>query len=207
MLGEGMRPRPPTVAEAAALVKEGKATPFSVVYSWRVPLLLLLLCWGCGCGCGCGCLAEAWCAWGWALALPVRPPASGQPPLPQQAHPPAPLLPGCWHVWAREWSWCRARSLKWPCGRPRRWAPNTCWETGTLGCAAQQGWACSDGASWCSRGSGTARLPLASPMAVVLLPHQLCRRPISVTMARVWAALSGWEKARLLGSLLLMGAG
>lgn len=34
-----------------------------------------------------------------------------------------------------------------------------------------------------------------------------CCRLISITMARVWAALSGWEKARLLGSLLLMGAG
>lgn len=30
-------------------------------------------------------------------------------------------------------------------------------------------------------------------------------RPISVTMARTWAALSGWEKARLLGSLLWTG--
>lgn len=31
-------------------------------------------------------------------------------------------------------------------------------------------------------------------------------RPISVTMARMWAALSGWEKARLLASLLWTGA-
>ena len=34
MLAEGMRPRPPTVAEAVALMRAGKATPFSVVYAW-----------------------------------------------------------------------------------------------------------------------------------------------------------------------------
>lgn len=34
MLAEGLRPRPPTVAEAVALVRAGKATPFSVIYSW-----------------------------------------------------------------------------------------------------------------------------------------------------------------------------
>lgn len=31
-------------------------------------------------------------------------------------------------------------------------------------------------------------------------------RPISITMARMWAALSRWEKARLLASLLWTGA-
>lgn len=30
-------------------------------------------------------------------------------------------------------------------------------------------------------------------------------RPMSITLARVWSALSAWDKTRILGSLLYMG--
>ncbi|PRW33045.1 traB domain-containing -like [Chlorella sorokiniana] len=101
MLAEDVRPRAPTVAEAAALVRAGKATPFSVIYAWLLARV------------------------GQGMEL----------------------VPG-----------------------------------------------------------GEFRVALQEAKAIGA-KYVLGDRPISITMSRVWAALSGWEKARLLGSLLWMGAG
>ena len=39
-----------------------------------------------------------------------------------------------------------------------------------------------------------------------MVRSRLMRRPVSVTMARIWAALSVWERARFIMSLLTCGS-
>lgn len=160
-----------------------------------------------------------------ALLLLGLPPHQCRAPVTAAASPSLPACPGCWRVWVRAWKLCQVASFEWRCRRLRRWAPNTCLETGEATCtrmlkAAEMGgfrrWAGPVQAQWlraecpptawgstCASCSGATAC--SSPTVDFAIPP--CCRPISITMARVWAALSGWEKARLLGSLLWMGAG